>query len=254
MTAKIIAISNQKGGVAKTTTTMSLGAGLAELGYPTLVVDLDAQANLTMAAGLDPNQLDHTIVELFDGVQNGAIRRKTAVEDLHILPADLRISRVERALYAKGSYEETLLKMLKPWLGDYEFIILDCPPSFGAMTIIALIAADHVLVPVQSEFYAAKGLTRLLKIADFIKTRTGKEVSYHVLVTMLDRRNRIHQIVLDKLEASFPDLVLETKINIDTNLRECPAAGEPIMLYEPNTRAAREYRALAKEMAREVSS
>ena len=254
MAANVIAISNQKGGVAKTTTTMSLGAGLAEMGHRTLVVDLDSQANLTLAAGLNPDGLDHTIVDLFDGVQNGAFRQKTILPELHILPADLRLSRVERALYEKGSYEQTLLRLLKPWLNEYQFILLDCPPSFGAMTIIALIAADHVLIPVQSEYYAAQGLTRLLRIADFIQSRTGKEVSYHVLVTMLDTRNRIHRLVLEKLQHNFPDILLKTKINIDTNLRECPAAGEPIILYEPNTRASREYRALAQEIAREVMS
>mgnify|MGYP006277498075 FL=1 len=254
MAAEVIAISNQKGGVAKTTTTFSLGASLAEMGYRTLVVDLDSQANLTLAAGLDPHGLEHTIVDLFDGVQNGAFRKKTLLSNLHILPADLRLSRVERSLYEKGSYEETLVRMLQPWMDYYHFILLDCPPSFGAMTIIALIAADHVLIPVQSEYYAARGLTRLLQIAEFIKTRTGKDVSYHVLVTMLDTRNRIHRIVLEKLQTNFPDLLLDTKINVDTNLRECPATGEPIILYEPNTRASQEYRALAQELTREVMS
>jgi chromosome partitioning protein len=252
MAAEVIAISNQKGGVAKTTTTYSLGACLAESGYRTLVVDLDSQANLTLAAGLDPHGLQHTIVDLFDGKQNGAYRKKTLLPDLHILPADLRLSRVERSLYEKGSYEETLVRMLQPWMDDYHFILLDCPPSFGAMTIIGLIAADRVLIPVQSEYYAVQGLARLLKIAEFIKSRTGKDVSYHVLVTMLDTRNRIHRVVLEKLQGNFPDLLLDTRINIDTNLRECSATGEPIILYDPDTRASREYRALAQELIQEV--
>ena len=254
MAAEIIAVSNQKGGVAKTTTTMSLGACLVELGHRTLIVDLDSQANLTLAAGMDPSHLEHTIVDLFDGRKNGAYRRKTVLDGLHLLPADLRLSRVERALYEKGSYEETLLRLLQPWMDQYEYILLDCPPSFGAMTIIALIAADRVLIPVQPEYYAARGLSRLMRIAKFIKSRTGKKVHYHVLVTMLDTRNRIHRLVLDKLSSNFPDTMMETKINIDTNLRECPAPGEPIILYDSNTRASQEYRALARELIAEVTS
>lgn len=252
MPAEVIAVSNQKGGVAKTTTTMSLGACLVELGYQTLIVDLDSQANLTLAAGMDPTALEHTIVDLFDGKQNGAYRRKTIQEGLHILPADLRLSRVERKLYEKGSYEETLRVMLQPWLDTYDFILLDCPPSFGAMTIIALMAADRILIPVQCEYLAARGLSRLLQIADFIQSRTGQKVDYHILVTMLDTRNRIHRIVLEKLEQNYSDMLLETRVHIDTNLRECPAPGEPIIIYDPDTRASQEYRALAKELIQEV--
>jgi len=252
MTAEVIAISNQKGGVAKTTTTMSLGACLAEAGCRTLIVDLDSQANLTLAAGLDPNTINDTIVDLFDGKSNGTTRKKTVMENLHILPGDLRLSRVERALYEKGSYEETLRNILRPWIDQYDFILLDCPPSFGAMTIIALIAADRVLIPVQPEYYAAQGLTRLLKIARFIKERTGRDVSYHVLVTMLDVRNRIHVLVLDKLREHYSEIMLDTLINVDTNLRECPAPGEPIIIYEPKSRASQEYRDLAREIIQKV--
>lgn len=254
MKAEVIAISNQKGGVAKTTTTMSLGACLAEAGYRILIVDLDSQANLTLAAGLDPNSIKDTIVDLFDGNSNGSTRKKTIMDRLHILPGDLRLTRVERALYEKGSYEETLREILQPWLDQYDYVLLDCPPSFGAMTINALIAANRVLIPVQCEYFAAQGLTRLLKIARFIKSRTGRNVSYHVLVTMQDTRNRIHRLVLEKLKKHYADIMLKTIINVDTNLRECPAPGEPIIIYEPKSRASQEYRDLAREIIQEVRS
>lgn len=252
--SKIIAISNQKGGVAKTTTCMSLGAGLAELGQRVLVVDLDSQANLTLAAGLDDEALAYSVADLLAGesdnldeAANAAIC-PTAMDGLEILPADLRLAGTERLLYDKPDYEFWLAEILSRWEGAYDIILLDCPPSLGAITLMALTAAQYVVVPVQCEYYAARGLSRLLDIVDVVKNRTNLAVHVFLLATLFDQRNKICRDVLSQLQAHFSDTMLNTVIGIDTRLRESPIVGEPILLYAPSTRASRHYRALAREL------
>ena len=175
----ILALSNQKGGVAKTTTCMSLGGALVELGKKVLVVDLDSQANLTLAAGLDADELPWTIVDLFEAISVdmpeawvGAIYT-TGMTGLDVLPADLRLASVERALYDEANYEQILTQILQKLNVNYDYILLDCPPSLGAITLMALTTAAMVLVPVQCEYYAARGLSRLLDTVSEVKKRTN---------------------------------------------------------------------------------
>ncbi len=250
----ILAISNQKGGVAKTTTCMSLGAGLVERGKRVLMVDLDSQANLTLAAGFDGDTLPWTVVDLLDAVEldlpeaeQGAIY-SVAMDGLDILPADVRLASVERSLYDRRNYEYLLGEILKKWHDSYDYILLDCPPSLGAVTLMALTTAQMVLVPVQCEFYAARGLNRLLDIVSEVKNHTNPHLEYHLLATMYDRRNNICRTVLEQLQTHFAGALFETVIGVDTRLRESPVTGEPVLLYAPRTRAAQQYRSLAEEV------
>jgi chromosome partitioning protein len=250
---QIIAISNQKGGVAKTTTCLSLGACLAELGHRTLIVDLDSQANLTLAAGFTPEDLEWTLADLlysFDEESPPArdeVIQPTLMEGLDILPADLRLASIERFMYDQDDYETILAQTLAPWQAEYDYILLDCPPSLSALTLMALTAAQRVLIPVQCEYYAARGLSRLLDIVDIVQERTNPGLICHLLATLYDQRNRICQSVLEQLRDTFPDRMLDTVIGVDTRLRECPVVGEPIILYAPRTRASQQYRQLARE-------
>lgn len=258
--AHILALSNQKGGVAKTTTCMALGGGLVELGKKVLIVDLDSQSNLTLAAGLDADELPWTIVDLFEAMTvdipeawAGAIY-PTKMPGLDVLPSDLRLASVERLLYDQANYEQILGQILGKLQGDYDYILLDCPPSLGSITLMALTTASLVLVPVQCEYYAARGLSRLLDIVSEVQKRTNPNLAYYLLPTMYDKRNSICQSVLAQLQTHFSTTIFDTIIGIDTRLRESPVTGEPIMLYAPRTRATAQYRNLAKEVSALMSS
>jgi chromosome partitioning protein len=250
----IIAISNQKGGVAKTTTCFSLGACLAERGQRVLMVDLDSQANLTIANGLDPDELEWSIVDLFQGEVNLGCRQTetlfypTAMPGLELLPADLRLASLERFLYEQEDYETYLQDLLVPWKERYQYILFDCPPALGAMTIVALTAADMVIIPTQCEYYAAQGLMHLLDIAHAVQQRTNPSLHCFLLVTFYDPRNRMNRRVFNQLQVHFKDHLLKTVINLDARLREAPAVGEPINIYSPKTRASQQYRQLAEEI------
>ncbi len=250
--AYIVAISNQKGGVAKTTTCLSLGACLAELGRRVLVVDLDSQSNLTLAAGLDPDELTWTGADLLDTSRASPESRErviqpTSMEGLDILPADVRLASVERLLYEQENYEMILSQALDPWQAEYDYIFLDCLPSLGALTLMALTTAQTVLIPVQCEYYAARGLKRLLDIVTAVRERTNPDLAYYMVATLYDQRNGICRSILDQFQTNFSDRLLDTVIGVDTRLRECPVAGEPIILYAPRTRASQQYRQLARE-------
>lgn len=255
-----IAISNHKGGVAKTTTCLSLGACLAEMSLRTLVVDLDPQADLTLSVGLDADELKWTMADLLEPVVDGTwtgswresppveVIQPTGFEGLDILPADPRLASIERFLYDLDDYEMILAQILSAWQEGYDYILLDCPPSLGAYTLMGLTAAQNVLIPIQCEYFAARRLERLLEVVDAVQERTNPGLSCLLLATMYDKRNRICRSVLEKLRINFPERLFETVIGVDTRLRESPALGEPIILYAPRTRASRQYRQLAHEL------
>jgi chromosome partitioning protein len=250
--ANVIAISNQKGGVGKTTTCYSLGACLVEMGQKVLVVDLDPQSNLTLAAGLDFEELDNTLVDVIDNLtSNGPAQddviRSTSLANLFILPCDPRMARVERDLYEQDNYEDKLKEALLPWDKDFDYILLDCPPTLSSLTLVALSAAQEVLIPVTCEYYAAKGLDLLINIISSVEKHTGHKLPWYMVVTMFDPRYKISNTVLEQLNVNFPDNLLNTIIRIDTRLREAPVFGEPIITYSPNTRASEQYRELARE-------
>jgi chromosome partitioning protein len=248
--AKIIAIANQKGGVAKTTTCLSLGASLAEAGQSVLLIDLDPQAHLTCSLGLEPEQLHHTVADaLLANNSVLSITRETEVPLLDLAPANQGLGIVEKVLYGRANYEGVLKSRLAAMGHDYyDVVVMDCLPSFGALTLNALTAAELLIVPTQCEYYASRALRPVMKLVQLVRHKTNPRLAYRVLITMFDRRNRISHTVRGQLERAFPDGLLETIIEVDTKLKESPVAGQPVNLYAPHTRAAAQYRTLAQEL------
>ena len=246
-----IVICSQKGGVAKTTTCLSLGASLAERGQSVLLIDLDPQANLTLSLGVDPESLRHTVSDaLLEHNSLVAVSREGPMPNLDIVPANQDLVILDKALYGRQKYESRLKSQLGVLNGDYyNTILIDCPPSFGTLTLNALTAADLLIVPVQCEYYAARAMRPVLKLVELVRKKTNPNLAYRVLITMYDRRNKISRIIRDQIEGAFQSSLFETIIEIDTKLRESPTVGLPINLYAPQTRGALQYRALAEELA-----
>lgn len=246
----IVAVSSQKGGVAKTTSTMSLGAALAESGHRTLVVDLDPQAHLTLAAGLNADELPWTIADLLERSQRDVplVLYPTRQAGLEILPADPRLAGSERTFYIRPQYEYELAQTLSPWTGSFDYILLDCPPALGALTLMALTAAHLALIPVQCEYFSTQGVVQLIEVIAAVRTQTNPALDYALFVTLFDGRNLVARRVLEQLRSHFTQTLMGTIIQIDTRLRECALAGEPVTTYAPRTRASLQYHNLAAEL------
>jgi chromosome partitioning protein len=245
-----IAISNQKGGVAKTTTCLSLGAALAEMGHGVLLMDLDPQANLTLSLGLNPKHLRRTVVDTLMGNSSlVAVSRQTNVSLLDIVPANSELVLVDKIFYKLPGYQFRLKQEIgRVFQGLYQYILLDCPPYLTPLTLNALTAADLLIIPVQSELYAAHSLRQVIGLALQMREQINKNLNYRVLVTMFDERNRISRMILEQMQNELRPVLFKTIIQIDTKLRECPAFGKPITSYAPKSRAAQQYRALAQEL------
>jgi chromosome partitioning protein len=243
----IVAIANEKGGVAKTTSALSIGAALVESGQEVLLVDLDPQANLTLALGVQPAQARHSVADLLLGNTSPmSISRQTNVPGLDLIPASGEMLMVERFLYVRQNYEHLLRKALSK-ANMYSIVLLDCPPSLGALTINALTAAQLLVIPTQPEFFSAHSLREMLDLIRTIRQRTNPTLRYRVLITMLGR-TRVHQTLQEQIRSAFGSAVFTTAIENDTKLRECPVVGKPITQYAPESRAALQYRALAQEL------
>lgn len=243
-----IAIANEKGGVAKTTTALSLGAALAEGGRSVLLVDLDPQANLTMSLGLKPAKLQHTVADLLmgDGTLD-QVRHPTEIEGISLLPASQELLMTEQFLRVRQDHEGILRDHLE---SDQEtsFVLLDCPPTLGVTTRSALVAADLLIIPTQAEFYSASALHNVLDLIREIRASANPNLRYRLLLTMLDRRNRIHRTLFEQIRRTFGQAVFETVIEVDTRLRESPIFAQPITAYAPSSRGAEQYRALGEEL------
>lgn len=243
----IVAIANEKGGVAKTTTALSVGAALVESGQEVLLVDLDPQANLTLAVGVQPAQARRSVADLLLGNTSPlSVSRESAIPGLDIIPASGEMLLVEQFLYVRQNYERLLRSALAK-ANMYDTILLDCPPSLGALTINALTAANLLIIPTQCEFFSAHALREMLDLIRNIRQRTNPMLRYRVLITMLGR-TRVHRTLHDQIRGAFGSAVFETAIENDTKLRECPVVGKPITQYAPESRAAMQYRALAQEL------
>lgn len=244
----IVAISNQKGGVAKTTTCVSLGAALVERSQEVLLVDLDPQANLSLALGAPPNGRHRTTADILLGNHTVvSVSRETALPGLDLVPASDDLRMVETFLHVREHYELTLRRALAQ-ASMYRMILCDCPPALGSLTLNALNAADLLLIPTQCEYFSAHGLNKVLELVRQTRETTNPHLSYRILITMFDRRNRVHNTIHAQLKEAFGDAMLETTIEIDTKLRETPFYGQPITSYAPNSRAALQYRSLAEEL------
>lgn len=248
-----IAIGNQKGGVAKTTTCLSLGACLAGLRKSVLLIDLDPQAHLTVSLGFRPQgeKILHRAVDqaLLGNASLVSVSHESPVFGLDIVPANRMLIVLDKVLYGRPGYQFHLKKGLDAMgEGLYDFVLIDCPPSFGTLTLNALSAADSLIIPVQCDYYAAYSLRHFLNMVHQVRKKTNPWLTYRVLVTMYDRRNNICRVILDHMRRGLDNVLFDTIIEVDTKLRESPAFGLPITLYAPKTRGARQYQALAKEL------
>jgi len=282
----VIAIANQKGGVAKTTSVVSLGGALAQSGKEVLLVDLDAQANLTLALGKDPARVRGSITEvLFHSATLLSVSRETSIPGLDLVPANSGMELAERFLPVRKDYESilsrTIANELRPTpnilvpgndisanpnhsgqpqssasasfdrnfpIIEYDYVILDCPPFMGAVTLNALVSADLLIIPTQPEFFSAHALRTMMTTIRKVRAEYNPTLIYRILITMLDKRNRIHREIRDQIYKSFGEGVYQTVVEVDTKLRESAIEGKPIMYHKAQTRSALQYQALAQEI------
>ena len=248
---RVLAVANQKGGVGKTTTTVNLAACLADLGFRTLVIDLDPQGNATTGLGLNPWKIETSMYDvLLRDVPIEDCIDATSVRNLFVAPSNLDLAGAEVELVPAFSREMRLRRALDPVRVDYEFVFIDCPPSLGLLTVNALAAATEVLVPIQCEYYALEGLGQLLRNVDMVKLNLNPtvEVSSLVLV-MFDARTKLSEQVAHEVRSHFPGKVCHTVIPRAVRLSEAPSFGQPINVYDPFSRGAIAYRELAKEIS-----
>ncbi len=283
----IIAVANEKGGVAKTTTVISLGGALVDAGHEVLLVDLDAQANMTLGLGMAPAKQRRSIADvLLSSASILSVSRETGIPGLDLVPSSPGMALAERFLPVRQDYEYLLKNALEP-LTTYDYVLLDCPPSLGAVTLNALTAADRVITPTQPEYFSAYGLRSVMALIRKVRGHsapnvdgqksaessaevtsevenspgtigtapsqahpngTNPDLIYNILITMMDRRNRIHRTLCEQLRSTFGEGLLTTMIEVDTKLRESTVAGQPITHYYPRSRSADQYRALAEEI------
>lgn len=251
---KIISIINQKGGVGKTTTAVNLAAYLADSGHRTLLVDEDAQGNATSGLSMDTSRFDATLYDvLIDGVPAEEAAYRTEVKKLSLLPASIDLAGAEVEMVDIPDRETLLRRVLAPLRARYDYILIDCPPSLGLMTVNALTAADMVLIPLQAEFYALEGLSQLMKTVQAVKKRLNPELELlGILVTMYDGRTNLAVQVSEEVKKYFGKKVFKTMIPRAVKLSEAPSFGEPIVRYAPKSKGAAAYKSLCQEVLKRV--
>jgi chromosome partitioning protein len=248
--AKIIALVNQKGGVGKTTTTLNLGAYLAEAQKYVLIVDADPQGNATSGSGFRLESNTPGLYEVLGGqVQPGTVVQNTQINNLRILPSTPALAAANVELVNLEERENLLRNSLLPIRNDFDYILIDCPPSLGLLTINSLVAADSVIIPVQSEYYALEGLGQLLETIHLVQTNLNKELRIMgAVVTMHDRRTKLSAQVLKEMNRHFPNKIFDSVIPRNVKLSEAPSHGQTIRQYEPWSKGAKAYRRLAQEV------
>lgn len=249
---QIIAIANEKGGVAKTTTAISLGGALVEMGKDVLLVDLDPQANLSLALGVTPHNVRRSIADvLLNSATAVSVSRETSIPGLDLIPSNAETRMTERFLPIRQNYKHVLRQALEH-IRLYDTIILDCPPSMSAISQNALVAANLLIIPTQAEYLSAYALRNVMSTVRSIRAQDNPDLTYRILITMLDVRIGSHKVLNKQLRSTFGKAVFETVIQIDSKLRECTIAGLPITHYVPRSRSAQQYRALAQELTQYV--
>jgi chromosome partitioning protein len=250
--ARVIAFTNQKGGVAKTTTTLNLAAAFVERGYRTLCVDLDPQANLTMSQGIDPDSLE---MSMYDVLVHGiSIREVIRKREVDVACASIDLAGAEIAMSTMIGRERALQKALTPIQEDYDYVFVDTPPSLGLLTINALTAASKVIVPVQCEYLSMRGLVQLQNTLSMIRENLNPEVEIEgILPTLVDNRTVHAKEAIEILEENFGDRVFASRINKTVRFAEAPVKGMSVLKYDPDGKAAFAYRQLAKEVLGNVN-
>lgn len=250
----IFAIVNQKGGVGKSTTAVNLGACLAELGKRVLIVDIDPQGNATSGVGIDKSKLERCIYDVLiheESIIN--VLKTTEIDNLSIIPATIELAGAEIELVSALSREVKLKHALSGLVEDYDYILIDCPPSLGLLTLNALTAADYVLVPIQCEYYALEGLAQLMKTIQLVQKHLNPNLEIKgVVLTMFDARTNLSHQVIEEVRNYFQDRVFKTVIPRNVRLSEAPSFGKPITRYDSGSRGAKAYRDLAREVESNV--
>jgi chromosome partitioning protein len=247
VTGKVVAFANQKGGVAKTTSTLNLGVAFAEQGHRVLLVDLDPQGNLTMSQGLNPDEIDRSMFDVL--VHRVPVEDVIERREVDVAVSSIDLAGAELALSSMIGRERALEKALAPIKERYDFILIDTPPSLGLLTINAFVAADGVIVPVQTEYLSLRGLVQLENTLSMVRENLNPRVEIiGILATMFDKRLLHSREAVDILKENFGDLVYETKIRKTVRFAEAPVKGESVLKYDPGGEAAALYRDLAKEV------
>ena len=248
---RVFAVANQKGGVGKTTTTVNLGAALADLGHRVLIVDLDPQGNATTGVGVQARNFDVSMYDvLLHDVPLEDCIEPTSIKNLFVAPATIDLAGAEIELVPTFSRELKLRRALEPVRGDFAIILMDCPPSLGLITVNGLAAASEVLVPIQCEYYALEGLGQLLRNVDLVRGNLNPDLEVSTIVlTMYDGRTNLADQVVQEVRSHFGAAVCNTVIPRSVRISEAPSFGEPVTVHDPSSRGAIAYRELAKEVS-----
>lgn len=248
--AKIIAFANQKGGVGKTTSAVNVAASLGILGKRTLLIDLDPQGNATSGVGIPKRSLKGTVKEVLNGeLDIKEVVLTTNYQNLSIIPTNVSLSGAEFDLYNDEGSEYNLQEALKSVSDDYDYIIIDCPPSLGMLTINAFVAANGIVVPMQAEFYAVEGLSQLITTTKRIKKHYNENLQITgILITMYNKRLLLSMQVMDELQKYYPDKLFNTTISRNVKLSEAPGFGKPVYYHDKHSKGANEYLEIAKEL------